>query len=126
VEVDSQIHKVLNLGVDLNPGAGPGPTPLQEGVASARLSMLGPISMAYAILSFYHARGLVQGLGGGHGKPWDASLPEDAARREAKNGFNKKAWAQKERTILEHHLPGTAGAGGSTFPQDLGPLMRGR
>jgi hypothetical protein len=55
-EVDSQIHKVLDPGVSLNPRAGP--APLQDGVARARVSMLGPISVAYAMLSFHCARDL--------------------------------------------------------------------
>jgi hypothetical protein len=59
-EVNSRIHKVLDLGADLNPGACP--ALLQEGVASARVSMLGSVSVAYAILSFHHAHGLTQGL----------------------------------------------------------------
>jgi hypothetical protein len=66
-EVDSWIHKVLDLGVNPNPRAGL--ALLQEGVASARVSMLGLVSTAYVILSFYCAHDLVQGLGGGHGKP---------------------------------------------------------
>jgi hypothetical protein len=44
VEVNSEILKVPVLGVDPNPGAGP--APLQGGVASARVSMLGPILAA--------------------------------------------------------------------------------
>jgi hypothetical protein len=55
-EVNSQIYKVLDLGSNLNSGAGP--TPLQEGVVSARVSMLSPVSAAYAILSFHCTRGL--------------------------------------------------------------------
>jgi hypothetical protein len=44
-------------------------TPLKEGVPSANVSMLGPISAAYVILSFHYARSLVQCLGGGHREP---------------------------------------------------------
>jgi hypothetical protein len=61
VEVNSQIHKVMDLGINPNPKASP--APLQEGVASARVSTIGPISTAYMILSFHCARGLAQGLG---------------------------------------------------------------
>jgi hypothetical protein len=53
-EVNSRIHKVLDLGTDSNPEAGP--APLLEGVASARVSMFGPISAAYEILSFHRPR----------------------------------------------------------------------
>jgi hypothetical protein len=65
-QVDSWIHKVLDLGVNLNPRADP--VPLQEGVDSARVSTLGPISAAYVILSFHCTHGLEQGLGGGRGE----------------------------------------------------------
>jgi hypothetical protein len=57
VEIDSQIHKVLDLGTDPNPRVRP--APLQEEVASARVSMLGPVLTTYMILSFHHAHGLV-------------------------------------------------------------------
>jgi hypothetical protein len=50
VEVDSRIHKVLDLGVNPNPRASP--VPLHDGVARARVSTLGPILVAYVILSF--------------------------------------------------------------------------
>jgi hypothetical protein len=52
-EVDAWIHKVLDLGVSLNPRVGP--VPLWRGIASARVSMLGPISTAFMILSFHDA-----------------------------------------------------------------------
>jgi hypothetical protein len=51
--VDAWIHKVLDLGVSLNPRVGP--VPLWRGIASARVSMLGPISTAFMILSFHDA-----------------------------------------------------------------------
>jgi hypothetical protein len=95
VEVHSWIHKVLDLGVNLNPRAGP--TPLQGGVASDRVSTLGPISVAFMILSFHCARDLMQGLGGGRSEPRDADPPEDAARREAKRASHGETWAQRER-----------------------------
>jgi hypothetical protein len=52
-EVDARIYKVLDLGVNLNPVAGP--APLQGGVASARLSTLDLVSMAFTVLSFHCA-----------------------------------------------------------------------
>jgi hypothetical protein len=66
-DVNSRIHKVQDLGVNLNPRANP--APLHDGIASARFSTLGPIYEAYMILSFHCLRGLAQGLGGGHGEP---------------------------------------------------------
>jgi hypothetical protein len=67
---------------------------LQEGFANARVSMLGPVSVAYAILSFHHAHGLTQGLRGGRSELWHTNLPEDAVRWEAKHAFNEKAHAR--------------------------------
>jgi hypothetical protein len=70
---------------------------LQGGVASDRVSTLGPISVAFMILSFHCARDLMQGLGGGRSEPRDADPPEDAARREAKRASHGETWAQRER-----------------------------
>jgi hypothetical protein len=48
---------VLDHRVNLNPGAGP--APLREGVVSTGVSLFGFVSVAYAILSFHCAHGLV-------------------------------------------------------------------
>jgi hypothetical protein len=90
-EVESRIHKVLDLRRNLNTGAGI--AHFQDGVASARVSTLGPISVAYAILSFHCAHGLAQGLGGSHGESRDADPPEDTTRQEAENSSNEKMCA---------------------------------
>jgi hypothetical protein len=66
-EVDSWIHKVLDLRV--NPNTGAGLAPVQGGVANARVSMLGPVLVAFTILSFHCAHDLVQGLGGSCSEP---------------------------------------------------------
>jgi hypothetical protein len=71
VEVDSRIHMFLDLRVYLNPRAGP--APMERGVASNRVIMLGPILVTFAVLSFHYASDLVQGLGGIHGEPRDAA-----------------------------------------------------
>jgi hypothetical protein len=47
-EVDSRIHKVLDLGVNPNPGASH--APLHEGVTSARVSKLSPILALHRVL----------------------------------------------------------------------------
>jgi hypothetical protein len=78
-EIISHVHKVLDHGANPNPRANP--VPLQEGVVSIRVSLFEPISMAYTLLSFHHAHGLVQGLGGVCSELRSAKLPEDAARR---------------------------------------------
>jgi hypothetical protein len=56
VEVEARIHKVLDLGVFPIPGAGP--IPLWSGITSVMVSTLGPVSMAFVILSFHCARDL--------------------------------------------------------------------
>jgi hypothetical protein len=56
VEVDAQIHKVLDLKVNPNPRVGP--VSLWRGIASSRVSMLGPVLAAFMILSFHYAHGL--------------------------------------------------------------------
>jgi hypothetical protein len=61
VEVDAQIHKVLDLRVSPNHGANP--APLWRGVADAWVSTLGLILVVFAILSFHCAHDLAQGLG---------------------------------------------------------------
>jgi hypothetical protein len=50
LEINTWIHKELDLGADLNPGTSP--AHLQEGVVSIGVSMFGPISAAYMILYF--------------------------------------------------------------------------
>jgi hypothetical protein len=77
-DINTQIHKVLDHGANSDHGVGP--APLREGVASTRVSLLESISAAYAILSFHHARGLAQGLGGARSVPRGANLPEDTVR----------------------------------------------
>jgi hypothetical protein len=99
---------------------------LQEGFANARVSMLGPVSVAYAILSFHRAHGLTQGLRGGRSELWHTNLPEDAVRWEAKHAFNEKAHARGRggRTSPKHRSQGGKGARGR-HPLDSVPLMRG-
>jgi hypothetical protein len=53
VEVDTQIHKVLDLRVNQNPRVDP--APLQGGVASTRVSTLDPVLAAFTILTFHCA-----------------------------------------------------------------------
>jgi hypothetical protein len=59
--------------------------------------MLGPISMAFFILSFHCARDFAQGLGGGRGELWGANLPEDAAKREVQCAPSEEMRARRER-----------------------------
>jgi hypothetical protein len=97
VVINTRIHKVLDLGANLNPGAGP--APLHEGFASTRVSMFGPVLAVYATLSFNCARDLMQGLRGAHSKSWAAYLPEDAVRWEARHTSSGMVRAQREREV---------------------------
>jgi hypothetical protein len=87
VEVEDWIHKVLNFGVNLAPGAGP--VPLRSGIASIRVSSLGPIYAASAILSFHYACDLEQVLEGSHGESLDAHPPVNAAGQEVRHTSNE-------------------------------------
>jgi hypothetical protein len=93
VEVDARIHRVLDLGVNPTPRAGP--IPLRRGIASARVSTLGPVSVTFAILSFNCACDLAQGPRGSHGEPWDADLLVDATRLEARHATGEETWARE-------------------------------
>jgi hypothetical protein len=93
--VDSPIHKVLDLGVNLYPGAGP--APFQDGVTHARVSMVGPISAGlrfylFIVLTVLCRVSLLVMVSREMPTP-----PKDAATREVKHASNEKAWAQRER-----------------------------
>jgi hypothetical protein len=94
-EINTRIPKVLDLGANPNPKAGL--APLQEGVASTRVSMFGPVLVAYMILSFHRTHGLAQGPVGTCSEPRGANMAEDAVRRETNHDFNEKMRAWKER-----------------------------
>jgi hypothetical protein len=68
---------------------------LQEGVASTRVILFGPVSAAYVILYFHLTHGLAQSLGGTCSEPWGAKPPEDMVRWEANCALNEKMKAQK-------------------------------
>jgi hypothetical protein len=55
-EVETGIHKVLDSVVILSPDVGP--DPLQRGIASVRVSTIGPVSTAFVILFFHCAHDL--------------------------------------------------------------------
>jgi hypothetical protein len=55
-EVDAWIHKVLDLRGKLNPRAGLAPLPGE--LASTKVSTLGPISVAFMIISFHRTHDL--------------------------------------------------------------------
>jgi hypothetical protein len=94
-EVEARIIKVLDSAVILSPGVGPGP--LRTGIASVRVSTLGPVSTTFAILSFHYARDLVKGLGDGCIKSWDIDPSVDALGWEARHASNGAARTSEER-----------------------------
>jgi hypothetical protein len=104
MEINTQIHKVLDLGANPNPGAGP--APLQEGVASTRVSMFRPVLVSYMILSYHCAHSLMQGLRGARSEPQDANLPEDVVRRKVNRLPNKNTHAIESRSSGEVEVEG--------------------
>jgi hypothetical protein len=111
-EINAQIHKVLDLGVNLNPGAGP--VPVRRGITSVRVSTLGPILAALAILSFHCAHNSAQGLGGDHGEPRNIDFPMDPARREVRHavGEGMQTRGERERERPAHHRMSRKKGGG--------------
>jgi hypothetical protein len=61
------------------------------------------------ILSFNHARGLAQGLGGNQSESGDANPHDEVVRWEVNHASSEKVLAQRERR---------------GYPLDLGPLVR--
>jgi hypothetical protein len=103
-EVEARIHKVLDSTVI--PSHGAGPDTLRRGIGSVRVSTLGPVSVAFTILSFHYACDFMQGLGDGCGELRDAILPIEASGQEASRASNVAAWtceeAERER---DTHTP---------------------
>jgi hypothetical protein len=94
-EVETWIRKVLDSSVILSPGSGP--DPFQRGITSIRVSTLGPISVAFSILSFYYTRDPVQGLVDCHGKLRDADSFMDALGRDADRASDGSMQMREER-----------------------------
>jgi hypothetical protein len=90
--------------------------------------MIGPISMAFMILSFHCANNFAQGLRGDRCEPQDTDPPEDTARQEEKCASNKEAWAQREGENSVCHQSGGERAGGGHLPRsgssDKGEMER--
>jgi hypothetical protein len=123
-EINAQIHKVLDLGVNLNPGAGP--VPVRRGITSVRVSTLGPILAALAILSFHCAHNSAQGLGGDHGEPWNIDFPMDPARREVRHAVGEGMQTRGERERETSASSDEQKKGGWRPPPDLRPPTRGK
>jgi hypothetical protein len=56
VEINTQIHKVLDHGANLNPGAGP--APLREGVPNTKIILLAFVLALCVISSTHHTHDL--------------------------------------------------------------------
>jgi hypothetical protein len=72
------------------PGAGP--DPVQRGITNVRVSTLGPVSVAFTILSFHCARDIAQGLRDGCSESWDADPHADALGWEVRHASNGATW----------------------------------
>jgi hypothetical protein len=93
VEVESQIRKVLDLGVNLTPGVGP--VPLLRGITSVRVSTSGPV-LASRFYVFHYVRNLVQGRGSGCGEPQDADLTADTIEWEVRHASSEEMLSREE------------------------------
>jgi hypothetical protein len=80
-EVEAQIHKILDLGVNPFPGARP--IPLRRGITSVRVSTLGHVLAAFMILSFHYAHDPAHSLGGGCGELWETNPPVGGDRERS-------------------------------------------
>jgi hypothetical protein len=138
-KVEAQMHKVLDLRVNLNSSADL--VPLWRGITSVRVSTLGPISVAFMILSFHYARNLPRGLWGGRGESCDADVPSDAARWEARipsseemrvREDRERDWCTARRTVKRQGMEASprsmsSGEGeverGATLPPSSSPCM---
>jgi hypothetical protein len=122
VEINTQIHKILDHRA--NPNVVSGPVPLREGVASTMFHLLGSILIVYMILSFHCAHGLVQGLRGAHSEPRGVKLPKDVARREANRAHNRWMRAWKVRKEAQSATHRAAIVWGRVPPLNLNSQMR--
>jgi hypothetical protein len=122
--VEARIHKVLDLRV--NPNSGAGPVPLRRGISCIRVSKSGPILAAFVILSFHYARDLAQGLGGDRGEPRYADFPSNAARKEVRHASNEEMRAREEIERDRHATRRAAKRWGMEASLDLRPLARGK
>jgi hypothetical protein len=101
--VESWIHKVLDSTVI--PSHDASPDPLRRGIASVRVSTLGPVSVAFTILSFHCARDFAQGLEDGRGELRDAVSPVEASGQEASPAASNRAMRMHEERERERTSP---------------------
>jgi hypothetical protein len=99
-EVEARIHKVLDSAVI--PSLCVGPDPLQRWIASVRVSTLGPVSIAFVILSFHCAHDLAQGLKDGCDESRDVDPSVDAPGLESRHASNGATRTREERERDRH------------------------
>jgi hypothetical protein len=101
---------------------------------------LGPVSVAFVILSFNCAHDFLQGLQGCRDGMWDANFPEDSVEREAKCTSDEKCGRGERERLACHQrshekarvgrpqgvLEEVKGGGGWRINLDLGPAVRGK
>jgi hypothetical protein len=106
VEVEAQIHQVLDLEVNLNPD--PYLVHLRRGI----------VSVAFTILSFHSTHNLAQGLRGSRSEPWDADSPSNAYRQETRHASSEETWTREEkgRERMVRHRAGSKKAGDGGLP----------
>jgi hypothetical protein len=127
MEVDARIHKVLDLGV--SPDLRVRPVPLQRGIASARVSTLGPVSAAFVILSFTVLMILHRVLGVtavSCGMPTHSRMPQSG--RQNMPLVSKRSRREREKGRSVCRWTGSKKAGGGDPPSgsfDEGGVERG-
>jgi hypothetical protein len=124
MEVDARIHKVLDLGV--SPDLRVRPVPLQRGIASARVSTLGPVSAAFVILSFTVLMILHRVLGAtavSCGMPTQSRMPQSG--RQNTPLVSKRSRRERERKRDRYAAGQEAKRQVVETPPLVGPSMRG-
>jgi hypothetical protein len=85
-------HRCLRVGYhNLIPRAGPN---------HCERGLFGPISVAYAILSFHHDHRPTQGLRSIRSRTWDMNPLDDVVRWEARHTSNKEVHAWREGELV--------------------------
>jgi hypothetical protein len=135
-EINTRIHKVLDHGANLNPGAGP--APLIEGVATTKVSLFGFVSAGCMISSSHRARDIVKGLGvpvacrktSTWSRTWRSRRLTVPTMRRCERKERKQSWraacrAAKERgedTPTESYSSDEEEEEGEVTPPSLSPL----
>jgi hypothetical protein len=93
VEVETQIHKVLDSAAVPLPGADAS----RRGITSGRVGTSGPVSAALTSLSLQCARDIVQGLEDSHEDTQGTDISADAPGRATSRASNGATRSHEER-----------------------------